>query len=120
RDEHGEPTGVLHETAQQPIRAQIPVPSVEDYVEALRITNDHYVKAGITSSQDAGSMTADHVRAYQLAVERGILKLRTSMMIREALLPHVVGLGVSQGLGNNRLRVGPIKMFIDGSLIGRT
>lgn len=120
RDEHGEATGVLHETAQQPIRAQIPVPTVEDYVESLRICNDHYLRAGITSSQDAGSSTADQVRAYQLASERGILKLRTSMMIREALLPHVVGLGVSQGLGNNRLRVGPIKMFIDGSLIGRT
>jgi predicted amidohydrolase YtcJ len=120
RDEHGEATGVLHETAQQPIRAQIPVPTVEDYVEALRLCNDRYVAAGITSSQDAGSSTADQIRAYQLAVERGILKMRTSMMIRESLLPHVVGLGVSQGLGDNRLRIGPIKMFIDGSLIGRT
>jgi predicted amidohydrolase YtcJ len=120
RDEHGEATGVLHETAQQPIREKIPVPTVEDYVESLRICNDRYVQAGITSSQDAGSSTADQVRAYQLASERGILKLRTSMMIREALLPHVIGLGVSQGLGSNRLRVGPIKMFIDGSLIGRT
>ena len=35
------------------------------------------------------------------------------------LLPHVTGLGIAQGMGNNRLRVGPIKMFIDGSLIGR-
>jgi predicted amidohydrolase YtcJ len=120
RDEHGEATGVLHEQAQGPIRAQIPAPTLENHVEALRLCNDHYVKAGITSSQDAGSSTADQVRAYQLAVQRGILKLRTSMMIRESLLPHVVGLGVSQGLGNNRLRIGPIKMFVDGSLIGRT
>jgi predicted amidohydrolase YtcJ len=120
RDEHGEATGVLHEQAQQPIRAMIPVPTVEEYVESLKLCNDNYLKAGITSSQDAGSSTADQLRAYQLASQRGILKLRTSMMIREALLPHVVGLGVSQGLGNNRLRVGPIKMFIDGSLIGRT
>ena len=120
RDEDGEATGVLHEQAQQPIRNQIPVPTVEDHVEALRICNDRYVQAGITSSQDAGSLTADHLRAYQLASQRGILKLRTSMMIRETLLPHVVSLGISQGLGNNRLRVGPIKLFIDGSLIGRT
>lgn len=120
RDEHGEPTGVLQETAQQPVRARIPVPTVEDYVEALRVCNERYLAAGITSSQDAGSQTADQIRAYQLAVERGVLKIRTSMMIREALLPHVLGLGVSQGLGDNRLRVGPIKMFIDGSLIGRT
>lgn len=120
RDEHGEATGVLHETAQEPVRANVPVQTIEDYVESLRRCNDAYVKAGITSSQDAGSSSADQVRAYQLAVQRGVLKLRTSMMIRENLLPHVTGLGILQGMGNNRLRVGPIKMFIDGSLIGRT
>lgn len=119
-DADGYPNGVLHETAQQPVRGKVPVPTLEDHVEALRICNDRYIQAGITSSQDAGSSTADHVRAYQLASQRGLLKLRTSMMIREALLPHVVGLGISQGMGNNRLKVGPIKMFIDGSLIGRT
>lgn len=120
RDEHGEATGVLHETAQQPIRNQIPVPTAEDYVQALKQCNDAYVKAGITSSQDAGSATGDHIRAYQLASQRGLLKLRTSMMIRENLLPQVDELGVLQGLGSDRLRVGPIKLFIDGSLIGRT
>ena len=120
RDEHGEPTGVLHETAQQPIRSVIPKPTVEDFVQALKLCNDTYVKAGITSSQDAGSDSADRIRAYQLAVARGDLKLRTSMMIRENLLPHIDDLGLMQGFGSDRLRVGPIKMFIDGSLIGRT
>jgi predicted amidohydrolase YtcJ len=120
RDEHGEPTGVLDETAQQPIRAVVPVPTVEDYVAALQRCNDDYVKAGITSSQDAGSSLPEHLQAYQLAAERGLLRLRTSMMIRENLLEHIVALGVRQGFGSDRLRVGPIKMFIDGSLIGRT
>ncbi len=119
-DEHGEPTGVLHETAQQPVRDQIPVPTVEDHIEALRRCNDAYVASGITSSQDAGSLTANHVRAYQIAVERGVLKLRTSMMIRETLIDQLDGLGALQGFGSNRLRIGPVKLFIDGSLIGRT
>ena len=120
RDEHGEATGVLHETAQEPIRRQVPVPTVEDYVESLRRCNDAYVASGITSSQDAGSSTPDQIRAYQVAVERGVLKLRTSMMIRENLLPQLTSLGIAQGFGSHRLRIGPIKMFIDGSLIGRT
>lgn len=120
RDASGEPTGVLHETAQEPVRSKIPAPTQEDLVAALRRCNDAYVRAGITSSQDAGSDHPDDVRAYQIAVERGWLKLRTSMMIRENLLPHVTGFGINQGFGNHRLRVGPIKMFIDGSLIGRT
>lgn len=120
RDEHGEATGVLHETAQQAVRDQIPPPTLEDFVRALKKCNDAYLRAGITSSQDAGSNSGDRIRAYQIAVARGDLKLRTSMMIRENLLPQIDELGVMQGLGSDRLRVGPIKMFVDGSLIGRT
>ncbi|MFN8592523.1 MAG: amidohydrolase [Thermomicrobiales bacterium] len=120
RDEHGEATGVLHETAQEAIRVLIPEPTVEDRIAALRRTNDAYVRAGITSSQDASSDSPDDIRAYQRAVKRGDLKLRTSMMIRENLLPRLIDLGIEPGFGDHRLRVGPIKLFIDGSLIGRT
>lgn len=120
RDEHGEPTGLLQETAQELVRAVIPPPTVEDHVAALRRCNDAYVAAGITSSQDAGSSLPEHLEAYQRAVREGALKLRTSMMIREHLLPHLLGLGIKQGFGDDRLRVGPVKLFIDGSLIGRT
>src|SRR5690554_4742948 len=40
RDEHGEPTGLLQETAQELVRAVIPPPTVEDHVAALRRCND--------------------------------------------------------------------------------
>ncbi len=40
RDEHGEATGVLHETAQEAVRKLIPAPTVDDQVQALRRTND--------------------------------------------------------------------------------
>ncbi len=120
KDENGELTGVLQETAQDAVRKLIPKPTVDDHVAALKRCNDAYVAAGITSSQDAGSNAPDQIEAYQRAVREGKLKLRTSMMIRENLLPEITGLGIKQGFGDDRLRVGPIKMFIDGSLIGRT
>ena len=120
RDEHGEATGVLQETAQDAVRAVVPPPTVDDYVEALRRCNDRYVAAGITSSQDAMSRTPEEIEAFQIAVREGILRPRTSLMIRENLLPQITGLGIKQGFGSSRLRVGPIKLFIDGSLIGRT
>ncbi len=120
RDGDGAMTGVLHETAQSPFKEAVPKPDVEDFVRALKLCSDAYVAAGITSSQDAGSDSADRIRAYQLAVARGDLKLRTSMMIRENLLPQIDDFGLMQGFGSDRLRIGPIKMFIDGSLIGRT
>jgi predicted amidohydrolase YtcJ len=41
-------------------------------------------------------------------------------MIGRPLLPLVDDLGLMTGLGDHRLRIGPIKLFSDGSLIGRT
>lgn len=120
RDEHGEMTGVLHESAQDAVRNVVPAPTVEDYVEAAERCSQAYVAAGITSSQDAMSLTTEEVAAFQIASREGKLKPRTSLMIRETLLPHIVGLGMQQGFGNDRLKIGPIKLFIDGSLIGRT
>lgn len=120
KDDQGEPTGLLQETAQDAVRSLIPNPTVDDHVAALARCNDAYVAAGITSSQDAGSNAPEQLEAYQRAVREGKLKLRTSTMIRENLLPEITGLGIKQGFGNDRLRIGPIKMFIDGSLIGRT
>jgi predicted amidohydrolase YtcJ len=120
KDAQGELTGLLQESAQQLVRRIIPEPTVDDHVGALQRCNDAYVAAGITSSQDASSSEPEAIAAYQRAVREGKLKLRTSMMIRENLLPHLLGLGIKQGFGDNRLRVGPVKLFIDGSLIGRT
>jgi predicted amidohydrolase YtcJ len=120
RDEHGEATGVLHETAQQLVRTVIPEPTLADHVAALERCNDAYVAAGITSSQDAKSDHPLHLEAYQRAVREGKLKLRTSMMIHHNLLDHLLNLGIKQGFGDDQLRVGPVKIFIDGSLIGRT
>jgi predicted amidohydrolase YtcJ len=120
RDEQGEATGVLHESAQDAVRAVMPAPTVDDYVEALDRCNKRYVAAGITSSQDAMSLTPEEVAAFQAAAREGKLQTRTSLMIRENLFPHLTGLGIQQGFGSDRLKIGPMKLFIDGSLIGRT
>jgi predicted amidohydrolase YtcJ len=120
RDEHGDPTGLLQENAMELIERVIPAPTLEDMVEALRRCNDAYVAAGITSSQDAGLDDPQQVEAFQRAVQRGLLRLRTSIMLRHQLLPHLLGLGIKQGFGDHHLRIGPVKLFADGSLIGRT
>ena len=119
-DETGEPTGLLLETAQELIRPHIPRPTGDDLVDALSLCGERYLAAGITSSQTAGVNSAAELTAHQVAsLERG-LPLRTSLMIGQPLLPRVAELGMRGGLGDHRLRVGPIKFFSDGSLIGRT
>jgi predicted amidohydrolase YtcJ len=120
RDEHGEPTGLLQETAQSLVYAVIPPTTPADLREAVRLCCRAYAAAGITSSQDASSITAEEIAAYQEARAHGELLLRTNLMIRDNLLPHLAGLGLRSGFGDDHLRIGPIKFFSDGSLIGRT
>src|SRR5262245_47799627 len=120
RDEHGEATGLLQETAQELVTRHIPKPMTADMREALRRCCAAYAAAGIPSSQDASSSTALEVSTYADARNAGELSLRTNLMIRDNLLPHLAEVGLRGGFGDDRLRIGPIKFFIDGSLIGRT
>lgn len=119
-DDAGEPTGLLQETAQNLVRALIPEPTVADMVEALRLCGRNYAAAGITSSHTAGVNSEEEMAAHQIAAFDGAIRLRTYAMIGKPLLPIVDDLGLRTGLGDHRLRIGPIKFFSDGSLIGRT
>src|SRR5207302_8851299 len=75
RDERGEPTGLLLETAQQLVHDVILPYTGERLREALRRCCAAYAAAGITSSQDAGRSTAQQVAAYQAARDAGELTL---------------------------------------------
>lgn len=119
-DADGEPTGLLLETAQELVTHLIPEPTENDLIEALGRCAQAYLAAGITSSADASVSTREQFAAFQRAAETGVNPLRTTLMLRENLLPHFAALGIRTGFGNDRLRCGPIKLFIDGSLIGRT
>ena len=106
--------------------------SVEDIVEALGAANKVYLSEGITSHTEAGVgyLSDLELLAYQRAVREGKLTIRSNLMVSAESLFDVKGaegesfFGLSQGIrtgwGDERLRIGPIKMFSDGSLIGRT
>lgn len=125
REESGQPSGVLMEAAMALVKG--PQYTVEDMKKALGAANKHLLSEGITSVQDAhAGLTAPHeFRAYQDAVEEGLVKVRV------ALLPDIdsfpvasgrfdFGWGLHTGFGSTRLRLGPAKIFVDGSLIGCT
>ncbi len=119
-DADGEPTGLLLEQAQQLVTGLLPPLTRDAVVAALARCARAYLAAGITSSADASVADPMWVDAHQRASASGANPLRTSLMLRESLLPHLAGAGFRTGFGNDRLRCGPIKLFIDGSLIGRT
>jgi len=119
RDDAGEATGLLQETAQHLVRRHLPEPTVATMVDALGRCAERYLAAGITSSQTAGVNSAEEFRAHQTAAAEG-LPMRSNLMIGRTLLDAALALGLRTGLGDDHLRVGPLKLFSDGSLIGCT
>jgi predicted amidohydrolase YtcJ len=116
----GEPSGLLQEQAQK----LVPLPFIPSDKGILRRCLDTasraYLAAGVTSSQEAGIFTTPEFAVYQEAWAAGELPLRTYLMIRTNFLDALEQLGIATGFGDDRLRVGSLKVMSDGSLIGRT
>jgi predicted amidohydrolase YtcJ len=132
RDERGEPTGLLQETAQALVSSRFFPYPVESLVQALEAASSVYLSEGITSHTEAGIgyLSPVELLAYQEAVRQDRLQIRSYLMVKAEALYEVggaagepffgLGQGIRTGWGDERLRIGPIKMFSDGSLIGRT
>lgn len=137
RDESGRPTGLLEEHAMSLVQQiMLPYPT-ETLVSALDLATSQYLAEGITSVTDAGigggwiGYSPREFAAYQAAHDQGVLRTRMQpMFIIDALQaiaghaddPEILGLGggMRTGFGNDRLQLGPVKIFSDGSLLGST
>jgi predicted amidohydrolase YtcJ len=115
----GEPTGVLRETAMKPVNDLARVFSVEELMEAIKLGQERLLSEGITSCHEAG-LDAKTVKAYQNLLASGQLKVRVYMMVQVDLLSQIVETGLVTGFGNEWLRIGSIKMMMDGGMGGKT
>lgn len=127
RDVHGKLTGLIQENAQSLIIEALPKPTLEEMVAAIARASARYATWGITSSQEAGVgwHGTSELSAWQVALESGRLLTRVLLMpdVRtinwEKDMPFLYQ-GMRTGFGDIHLRLGPVKIFADGSLIGRT
>jgi predicted amidohydrolase YtcJ len=121
RDEHGEPTGVLREGALNAVRATIPERNEDAMADALEAGGHEFLRQGVTSTVEAGIREPRELRAYQQLRQRGALPVRTYlMMMLDETLDAMASLGIRTGFGDDWLRIGPAKLFSDGSIGGRT
>ncbi len=137
RDADGRPTGLLLETAQALVRNLVYPYPVADIAGAIDRATARYLTEGITSCQEAGigagliSWSPQELAAYAQARTAGGLHVRTTLMVSAEALHELGGsdddpgrfgldLGIATGFGDEMLRIGPVKIFADGSLIGRT
>lgn len=129
--------GLVEERAMDLItRVYKPLP-VDDIVRNIRTASEQALREGIGSITEPGIGTIAGIgnspldlHAYLTAAETGALGVRATVMPYLTTLHRIVGrgdatgegldLGLRTGMGDEWLRIGPVKVLTDGSLIGRS
>ncbi|MCC2671838.1 MAG: imidazolonepropionase [Armatimonadetes bacterium] len=120
RERHGEfPEGVLTEEAMAPVHRAVPKPDAADWLLAARWACTEAARAGFVGIHSLMANAAE-VRALQDLRWSDGLPVRVVMQLPYSLLDHAQGAGLRTGFGDDRLSIGAIKLFSDGSLGART
>jgi len=115
RDERGEPTGVLRENAAWAFRDRYVRPTVDEMVAASREGLRIAAARGVTAIHDKdGWLGAFEV--FARLRERGELSLRVWQSFPWDRLDELRALGLRSGFGDDLLRIGYLKGFMDGTL----
>jgi hypothetical protein len=123
RDESGSPTGVLLENAAQVVVPHLPrydhesiSPLITDAQRALH----RYGITGVHSFPGVYLRDPDPFPVLRAMQERGELQLRVLQHLSLDRLDAALQLGLRSGYGDDWLRVGGVKLFLDGALGSRT
>ena len=125
---NGRLAGLLAENAQGLLRDAPARPTVEELIAAAERAGTYLISKGITSCMDAAVGMAGgfaEVQAYHLAKRDGRLPVRVWQVLlgdpgRTSIVQECYDAGLVSGVGDDMLRVGAVKIFLDGSAGGRT
>ncbi len=118
RDAAGEPTGVLKDAAMERmdgVDGVIPAPSEDQIADAVRAAMRYAAENGVTSVQDM-SAAPEILRVYQTLLARGELTVRISGHQPLATWQRLAAVGLRADFGGEKLHIGALKGFADGSL----
>ena len=119
RDADGEPTGVLREEAAWRFKERYMVWPDEEYLEAMRAGIKLANARGVTAVHDKDGWLGA-LRLWSQLEERGQLSLRVWQSIPHDKLDDAVSIGMRSGMGSAWLRLGYLKVFMDGTLGSQT
>jgi predicted amidohydrolase YtcJ len=114
RDAMGNATGILLETAMEIVGDAVPASSLDEIASAMEKAQPILWKMGLTGIHDFDRR--DSFMALQKLQAQGKLKLRILKNMPVELLDQAHQLGLRSGFGNDMLRIGNIKAFMDGAL----
>ncbi len=119
RDGNGEPTGVLREESAWRFKERyLRVPD-DEYVDAMRIGVKLANTRGVTCVHDKDGWLGA-AGLWQRLEQMGSLSLRVWQSVPHEKLPELSSLSLRSGFGSPLLRVGYLKVFMDGTLGSRT
>lgn len=123
-DNKGRPTGLLREMAANSVRDLIPEPSQAQLKQILQEGIHTLHQWGITGVCDQRIKDLDDgagvFRALRDLELEACLDLRVSCNVAAHHLEQAASLGLSTGFGTDRLKLGHLKIFSDGTLGSKT
>jgi hypothetical protein len=114
RDRFGRLTGVFKDEAMPLVAAHIPIPTDAQRDSALRAAMRHAGSLGVTGVTDMGSWS--DLETYERARRAGDLSLRIYAYVPLSTVDSLALRVESEGRGDDWLRIGGLKGFVDGSL----
>lgn len=118
RDEQGQPTGVLIDTAMNLVREHMPAITEKQIHYYLDAAFEHLLSEGITQVHDAG-VTFDEIKVYkQLAEDQAMIRIHALISARDSHLDELLEQGPYRS-DNDLLQVRAVKIFGDGALGSR-
>ncbi|MFD2682270.1 amidohydrolase [Bacillus seohaeanensis] len=126
RNQSGNLTGKLLENAHMQLFKYASY-SKEELRKGMKLASDEFIQAGITSVHDAGAYGdgSQTLQIMQQAIKSNEINVRVYAIIGSLTNSHdfvhkMVEAGPITGLGDDWFKIGPAKLFTDGSSVGPT
>lgn len=124
RDSEGKLTGYFEETARRPFgRLFVSADSVGDMEKGILLAQDMYIKQGYTTVQDGSNGEGAQIDAFARLADAGKLRVDAVVYLSAYLNRAQMRREILERRGRDyrgRLKIGGVKMFLDGSPQART
>ena len=122
RDAAGQPTGIIKDTAMSLVARLLPADPPDLPKRAARLVSQKAVSVGLTTLHDIW-VSPEDMRGYQDALQEDLLHVRVQLVPGVRNVEEARALadgGLHTGFGNDRLKLGAVKLFADGGMGART
>ena len=111
----GEPTGILKDAAIDLVSRIFPEPGIHTKKQAVLRAVEHAHSLGVTSVHDM-AYSIENFDVYRHLLQEGSLNIRVCLYIPIAAIDSFVDMAGKVPSGNQLLKLGGLKAFVDGAL----